>query len=122
MHVRDNENYFRLEFINRMGQKVSLAHTVHLLLSRTNNLVIAGFRMTEKPMDEWVQRINFIIRTLHFNVIANNYNYLNHYTIFTCFEFSLWDSSLVFYHTSLAGRYQAAVNSFALHGNIILTA
>lgn len=33
---------FRLEFINKMGQKVSLAHMAHLLLSCTKNLVIAA--------------------------------------------------------------------------------
>lgn len=39
---------FRLEFINRMGKKVSLAHMAHLLLRRTKNLVIAGFYNNRK--------------------------------------------------------------------------
>lgn len=33
---------FRLEFINKMGQGVSLAHMAHLLLSCMKILVIAG--------------------------------------------------------------------------------
>lgn len=34
---------FRLKFINRMGQKVSLTCMAHLLLSTTKNLIISGF-------------------------------------------------------------------------------
>lgn len=80
---------FRLKFINRVGQKVSLTCMAHLLLSTTKNLIISGFYYKWKN-NGWVGMENELP---NLNVIENNYNYLNHLPIFTCFQFSLWNSS-----------------------------